>query len=165
MLMGEFVSYLEKRPDFGSETLFSEIVNSPEGRDLEHLFEELDEWSRKGYCQQDDSIKVRPLGSLAVSPKPLVKRLAETASYMQENLRKEVFNAYRDIETRYRQELVQRFEALFGALHKGCDPGKNPLVIFTTNYDPAIETFCQNRAGEYSLCDGFVPQPNAASHV
>src|SRR6266404_4309790 len=163
MLMGEFVSNVEKKPQFAADSLFSEIVNTPDGRDLEHLFEELDEWSRKGYCQCDDGIKLHDRGSLGVTPKPLVQRLAERASQMQKDLRKEVFNAYRDFQPNRKQELVQRFSALFELLFKGLDPGKSPLVIFTTNYDPAVEIFCQARSGVYRLCDGFVTQWNAGS--
>ena len=167
MLMGEFVSHLENLPAFAGESLFREIVNVPDGRDLEHLFEELDEWSRKGYCNEEDPFRgpPAPAGSLAVSPKPLAKRLAERASRMQEDLRQAVFNAYCDIPPGHKPKLVQRFAALFDVLFKQLNPKKSPLVIFTTNYDPAVEVFCQERPGEYSLCDGFVPQPNAASHA
>jgi len=91
--------------------------------------------------------------------------LADTASQIQENLRREVFNEYREIQPMYRQELVQRLGALVGVLLKGLDAGKSPLVIFTTNYDPAVEIFCQAKPGEYRLCDGFVAQWNAGSPV
>ncbi len=164
MLMGEFITHLEKKPQFAAESLFSDIVKPPEGRDLEHLFEELDEWSRKGYCQSDDGIKVLDRG-LTVTPKPLVQRLSERASQMQRDLRKEVFNAYRDFQPRQKQELVERFGSLFEVLLKGLDPAKSPLVIFTTNYDPAVEIFCQARPGEFRLCDGFVTQWNAGSPI
>lgn len=163
MLMGEFISHLESQNAFGRQTLFKEIVSTPESRDLEHLFEELDEWSRKGYSQQGGSVQLR--SGPRASSEPLMKQLARNAGWLQESLRREVFNAYRDIDTSHRQELVQRFAALLGVLHNAYDPGKNPLVIFTTNYDPAVETFCRSRAVEYNLCDGFVPQPNAASQI
>jgi SIR2-like domain len=163
MLMREFVDYLDHKKGFGGNTLFTEIVNTPEGRDLEHLFEELDEWSRKGYSQQGDFIQ--PRGGLGVSPEPTMRTLAKRAAQLQEDLRREVFNAYRDIHPQYRQELVRRFEALLEVFLEKLVLGKSPFVIFTTNYDPAIETYCQARAGQYRLCDGFVSQWNAGSPI
>ena len=164
--MKQFVNHVEKLPQFLGQTLFSEIVGTPEGKDLEHLFEELDEWSRKGYSEQGTSPSApAPPGYGAVSRKPLIQRLAESANGIQEDLRREVFNEYRDFQPQFRQTLIQRYEALLGVLSKGLDLRNNPLVIFTTNYDPAIETFCQANAGEYRLCDGFVQQWNAGSPV
>lgn len=80
---------------------------------------------------------------------------------MLRRLRREVFYAYRDIQQQHRKELVQRFDALLQVLVGEIDLAKNPLVVFTTNYDPAIETFCQASPGEFRLCDGFVAQWNA----
>jgi hypothetical protein len=165
MLMGEFIDHLKNQDGFRNAPLFGDIVSAPEGRDLEHLFEELDEWSRKGYHLQDDTASVRMRGSPLSSAEPSLKKVAREASRMLEGLRKEVFHAYRNFQPAHSKELVLRFEALFGVLLKKVDLGKNPIVVFTTNYDPAIETFCQGKAGEYRLSDGFVPQWNAGSPV
>jgi hypothetical protein len=163
MLMGEFIDHLERQEAFGKDSLFRDIVSVPDGRDLEHLFEELDEWSRKGYYVHADLPSTRSRGDLPGASQPALGRLANKAGYMLKRLRKEVFGAYRDIEPSDRNRLVELLGALFGVLLKGLDPARNPLVAFTTNYDPAVETFCQAKAGEFRLCDGFVPQWNAGS--
>lgn len=164
MLMGEFIFYLENQRGFRSRTFFREIVGVPEGRDLEHLFEELDEWSRKGYYEADPD-GVAPIRGLGLgrseSPREIVGGLAREATEVLRDLRKEVFAAYREISDGQRQNLVQRYEKLFEVLLESLDLTKYPLTIFTTNYDPAIEIFAQAKPGEYRLCDGFVYQGNA----
>jgi hypothetical protein len=165
MLMGQFIDYLKDREVFEGAPLFGDIVRAEEAPDLEYLFEELDEWSRKEYDLQDDTVSLRVRGTPLSSAEPSLKKVAREASRMLERLRKEVFHAYRDIQPAHSKELVVRFEALYGVLLKKVDPGKNPLVVFTTNYDPAVETFCRSKAGEYRLCDGFVAQWNAGSPI
>lgn len=162
MLMGEFVDYLNHQKGYGGNTLFTEIVNTSEGKDLEHLFQELEEWSSKGYSRQGD-VQVGTRGGSGLSLEPLMKSVAKKASELRAGVRHEVFNAYRNIEPKYSQELVRRFEGLFTVLAEALDIEKNPLVVFTTNYDPAIENFCRLNAGDFRLCDGFVPQWNAGS--
>lgn len=168
MMMGEFIDHLHNQDGFKNEPLFNDIVNVPGGRDLEHLFQELDEWSRKAYHPVSDQIYTS-----AQSGSPLLSTyrppLVQVATRMIENLRKEVFNAYRDIQRSQREELVRCFGGLFGTLFRPLKENPSldgyPLVVFTTNYDPAIEIFCQAEAGEYRLSDGFVAQPNAGSAV
>jgi hypothetical protein len=166
MLMGEFIDHLKNLHEFKNDALFNDIASAPGGRDLEYLFEELDEWSRKGYHPVLEAVLIGGQGGM---PPTLAHApgLPEKASKMLADLRKQVFNEYRDIDPGQAKDLVQRFDALLGAAFKGVDPGKNPIVIFTTNYDPAVETFCTDpgKHGEYRLCDGFVPQPNSGSPV
>ncbi len=156
MLMGEFIDYLEKQDQFKHATLLRDIIRVPDGRDLEHLLEELEEWSRKSYHVEDDKTLLRPRGDLAAVGESSVQRHARNATTITRALRREVFCAYRDIPATNRKKLVKCFDVLFEVLLKGVDTAKNPLVVFTTNYDPAIETFCQAKGGEFRLCDGFV---------
>jgi hypothetical protein len=168
MLMGEFVTHLQNKEAFRSETLFSEIVNAPGGRDLEHLFEELDEWSRKEYYGRNPDGSARVLAPILGGPKTpgqVVEKLAREAAELLRDLRREVFGAYREIGNEHNKNLVECFEHLFEPVLGCLDPSKNPLVVFTTNYDPAIEIFCQAKPGEYRLCDGFVHQANAPNPV
>jgi hypothetical protein len=163
MLMGEFIDYLEKQDQFKHANLLRDIIKVPDGRDLEYLFEELEEWSRKSYHVEDDKTLLRPRGDLAAVGESIVQRLARNATTITRALRREVFCAYRDIPVTSRKRLVKCFDVLFGVLLKGVDAARSPLVVFTTNYDPAIEAFCQAKGGEFRLCDGFVSQWNAGS--
>lgn len=170
-LMAEFIKHLADRNLLGQEPLFNEIINSETGPDLEHLFEELDEWSRKQSYKSSGPLSAdgQSLAFLAMRPSDpsqgvasglAIANVAREASRILNELRKAVFNEYRHIETRWRQPLVQLFEPIFSEIFQYVDPTKHPVPVFTTNYDPAIETFCEEKSGDYMLCDGFLVQPN-----
>lgn len=171
MLMSEFVKYLEKEKGFGNNPLFQEIISMPDGRDLEHLFEELDEWSRKGYHKGRTTVqpllgpRKRGLESATVNE---FEDLADAASRLQTDLREEVFNAYSNIDDGPKHKAVIRlFEELFPALLVNPRVPTSHFVVFTTNYDPVIETFCQDQSkrGAYKLCDGFASQTGANAEI
>lgn len=52
-------------------------------------------------------------------------------------------------------QVIKLYEPLFDAIFSGIGTDHDCLPIFTTNYDPAIETFCSTKADEYHLTDGF----------
>lgn len=171
-LMAEFIKHLAQRTVLGQEPLFNEIINSETGADLEHLFEELDEWSRKQNYKSTEPLtaegrNLRFLGmasgdSSGITSGVEIANVAREASRILNELRKAVFNEYCNIEDKWREPLVRAFDPVFTVIFDHVNPTKHPVPVFTTNYDPAIETFCAEKAPDYVLRDGFVLQPNAA---
>jgi hypothetical protein len=160
MLMKEFIDHLHTDSRFGSDPLFQRIVY--ERPDLEYLFEELDDWTQKGYVQRDLP-GVRSLNILGkaeesgsffnlLDPKRFTGILNEAAE-LQNDLRKRVFDAYKDINDR--AQVASLFVPLLDGIFNELNPQKFPLVVFTTNYDPAVEMFCQQCSTSYALEDGF----------
>jgi hypothetical protein len=161
MLMEEFIDHLHTDSRFVSNPLFQRIVSKH--YDLEYLFEELEDWTQKGYIQRDlpgatanqnilgNSDKAVPLSSLADSIN--FTDIPKEAAKLQIALRREVFEAYKDINDRVK--VASLFVPLLDGIFTQLNPQKFPLVVFTTNYDPAVELFCQQCSSTYELEDGF----------
>lgn len=172
-LMGEFITHLQSSA-LGQTPLFQAIVTTETGADLEHLFEELDEWSRKEKYRGDMSLTGMNLHRLVTRPgqpsQPshagvtgaATANVAREASRILNDLREAVFNEYCNIEDKWTEPLVRLFEPLFSSIFQHVNPSDVAVPVFTTNYDSVIETFCGEKAGDYILCDGFLPQSNAA---
>jgi hypothetical protein len=143
MLMAEFINFLYLDKTFSSSPLFKPIVQK--NSDLEYLFEQLESWAEKGYVERNSGPP-----SLFGAPEEFVGH----AQYLLVELRKKVFQAYKDIDGPSRARLLPAFNELLGGIFETLDEQGYPLVIFTTNYDPAVETFCAQSSG-YELEDGF----------
>jgi SIR2-like protein len=79
-----------------------------------------------------------------------------TATRLRWLIKHAVIRQYRNIET---GQAVELYDPLLDRIFTRIDPAKQCLVIFTTNYDPAIEVFCQAKFANYNLCDGFAHNP------
>lgn len=165
-LMAEFVRGLSNDVRYRSDKLFEAIVARQ--ADLEFLFEELEEWKRKSYYAQPGNPLGRIGGAFGVehaegSDKLYVGRLVESAESLSGDIKRAVFNTYREIGPA--SKIVEIFRPLFSGISEHLNPNGRPLPIFTTNYDPAVEDFCQETGSEYPLFDGFVVQPNSATFM
>jgi len=143
MLMAEFIISLYADKAFSSSPLFKQIAQ--ENPDLEYLFEQLESWAEKGYVE-------RNTGTPSIYGAP--KELVDHAKKLLVELRKKVFHAYKDIDGPSSSRLLPAFNELLGGIFETLDEQRYPLVIFTTNYDPAVETFCA-QSSDYELEDGF----------
>lgn len=156
MLMGEFVDNLSKNnpPD---KELFEAIVSRK--RDLEFLLQELDALASKDYLLRMSPIPA--LGTIRTVPAGLgdssirdeaiheiLNRLASNAKRTADWVKKEVFLHYRSLI------LDPAVQESYKNLLTTVDLNRNLSVVFTTNYDPAIEEFC--RLEKMKLVDGFV---------
>lgn len=54
-----------------------------------------------------------------------------------------------------RADLLNLYSPVFDLIFSNIDPDKYCLPVFTTNYDPAIEEFCDSKPESYDLTDGF----------
>jgi len=143
MLMAEFINSLYADKTFSASPLFKQIAQ--ENSDLEYLFEQLESWAEKRYVE-------RNVGTPSIYGAP--KELVAHARTLLVELRKKVFHAYKDIDGTNSSKLLQVFNELLGGIFETLDEKRYPLLIFTTNYDPAVEAFCA-RSNDYELEDGF----------
>ena len=114
------------------------------GEDLEHVLGELDAIL---------NLKSFSAVSAFVSGSHLnVDKL--TAWQLRTGIEREIIQEYSDIPS----PLVMKvYKPFFDLIFSFVDPNRNCLPIFTTNYDMAIEEFCDlNR--DYALVDGFRPE-------
>lgn len=151
MLMGEFVESLANSnpPD---EYLFNAIVS--EQKDLEFLLQQLDDLAAKDYLAGATSRPrmLREPGPTWAQTANMWSRAKETSEWVKQG----VFRHYRELILNTISE--QSYERLFAA----ASPALNPSVVFTTNYDAAVEEFC--RLKKLKLVDGFVNDQYGAEY-
>src|SRR6266699_5553694 len=147
MLMGEFVSDLYRDTRFASDPLFQRIVHG--NGDLEYLFQELDDWKAKAYMKV--ALPAATGAKLYLDPNSLAK-ISEDAAELGALLRRKVFAAYNAVDSK---KTLQLFNELLEGIFTHLDYQKYPLVIFTTNYDPAVATYCEECKLSYEVEDGF----------
>src|SRR5712692_4192468 len=84
--------------------------------------------------------------------------LARSAAMLRSLIEKELFLHYRQIDQESRTiELLQPLVEAFSS------PDGVPPVFFTTNYDPAVEKFCQ-LSGRFDCVDGFRNNPQTRAY-
>ena len=157
MLMGEFVDSLLKENPPAPELLWTICRKE---KDLEFLLEQLEELASKDYLfgEQWDPTWVPGTGSQKLQPKwPELYRLHESAKQLIPWIKGRVFRHYRDLF------LKPGYQKSFSRLLDCIRTEKNPLVIFTTNYDPAVEEFCR-LSKDWRLVDGFINDPKGAEY-
>ncbi len=142
-LMKDFVGSL-KNSNPPEKELFEAICE--QGEDLEYLFEELSSLETKEYLtftsQQEG---IYGLNSKVQATGHGIKAMAQSLSLW---LKEKVFTHYRRIDEDSKKLLILA-NILKPFLHKF-----QPLVVFTTNYDPVVETLCRTQLN-CTLIDGF----------
>jgi hypothetical protein len=143
MLMHEFVSSL-RNVQVRHKDLFDEICKQKQ--DLEYLFQQLEELETKEYLNFTPPSPIA-LGGLRGDEVtgPDLKRAAQALNSW---LRQRVFQHYRTVPEK--QNLPVLSNILQGLLNQ-----VEQLVVFTTNYDPAVESLCAPDLLNCSLIDGF----------
>jgi hypothetical protein len=148
-MMGDFVTHISLVKDIGKSNLFQAIASRK--HDLEFLLQELGELESKAYI--DDASRLR--GTLSL---PQFQGIASEASTLIKNIKREVFLHYRSFDNKASEKIRYHLLPLFDAASKALSPGE-PLVVFSTNYDPAVEEFVQRASGRFRLFDGFEFDP------
>ncbi|MGA3334056.1 MAG: SIR2 family protein [Terracidiphilus sp.] len=146
MLMGEFVEYLMKQT---SNEPYAELIRviCRENQDLEFLIEQLEEISSKRYFGNVHTFR-RGDGETFSFPamSSEVAKLAALADGALQWVKREVYHHYRNLDPQARIGLLDGIVDRMRTA-PGCS------VVFTTNYDPSIETLCRNK--RWRLVDGF----------
>jgi hypothetical protein len=112
------------------------------GEDLEQILAELDAITN---LKSSEMV----YGSYANSQ----HNMRELAPKLRTAIEYEIIQTYSVIQL---PQLLSLYSPLFDLVFSGLDQDKCCLPVFTTNYDPAIEDFCDARSQEYDLIDGFV---------
>jgi len=127
--------------DGGTKDLLNILIKlrSP---DLEAILGELDTLIGLDYANSISSSDPRCLGGFSISK----------AVNLRSTIEHEVIREYRTVPP---ETTVKLFEPLFDLVFSHVEPGAKCLPVFTTNYDPAIETFCAQEYRGYQITDGF----------
>lgn len=153
-LMGEFVrsfrfkgigENIHLRGLGNPSLLLNAICDKQE--DLEFLIEELDALSSRDYLERS-SFDPNPPGT-GVGQQwrwPEFQALAREARELLAQLKREVYLQYRSIPIPAETAILVRPISLL-------QTDSYPTVVFTTNYDPAVEKFCAEQS--LRLIDGF----------
>ena len=159
MLMAEFIDYLMRIPFLERSALFHDIVEKR--KDLEFLLEELQDIGEKGYLQY--KLIDQTQGGLAgLGPQRDeidFSAVAQRASSLRMEVEKQVFLHYRAIEDE--DQIGRLLGPLFERL---ANASPAPLVVFTTNYDPAVERLCV-LSHKYDCIDGFVHDLDTKAYI
>jgi hypothetical protein len=151
LLMGEFVrSFRQKTAQIPAtvpapKSLLEAICDKRE--DLEFLIGELDALGSRGYLEQQIVSSSNPNLPSQGWRWPDFQQLAIEARRLLAALKREVYLHYRDIpDPALTDVLIKPISLLKVSSH--------PTVVFTTNYDPAVEEFCAREG--LRITDGFV---------
>ena len=112
------------------------------GDDLENILGELDAII---HLKSATSVSmIREGGSRSISQ--------DVANSVRHAIEYDIIREYAEVPL---EKVTRLYRPLFDLIFARIDPQVHCLPIFTTNYDPAIETFCDAHANEYALTDGF----------
>jgi len=166
LLMGEFIRSFRKKLE-GGRGLPRVIPATPsplldaicaKQEDLEFLIEELDALSSREYLE-NQSFDPNPPGmggGMRNWRWPDFQKLAADARALLASLKREVYLEYRRIPDPTQTSILAKPISLL-------QTDSHPTVIFTTNYDPAVEHFCS--AQGMHLTDGFRHDELAQEYV
>jgi len=158
MLMREFVQHLANV--VGEMALFRDIVSKQP--DLEFLLEELRDLETKSYLGYQFASAIsgvpRPLGAGLEAPRRSEQNFSELATAardLRRRIEREIFYHYRSFDQPGQTNNAKdHFGPLFMEVGNRLAPGE-PIVVFTTNYDPGVEEFCLSSSEKYVVTDGF----------
>jgi hypothetical protein len=156
--MREFVNQAPQAMGPGNNMLWDILMKDQTNHDLEHLLQQIDELRTKDTAlwpdRQESGTGGRPadLGLVAVAL-GLQVRIPDMAEELGKRIRRAIYNSYGEISDRAR--VVKVFTPIFDKLNKRMAELSKPLLIFTTNYDPAVEIYSEECLPQYPLVDGF----------
>jgi hypothetical protein len=163
MLMADFVRSFRKKNEHVSGGP-APIISNPlldaicgQKEDLEFLIEELEILSSLDYLGRQ-TFNLSPPIVLSEQKERWsgISQLAIEATRLLGDLRKEVYLHYRAIAEPARTKILKEPLSLIRS-------GSHPAVVFTTNYDPAVEKFCAKH--QLRLIDGFVHDEQTQEYI
>jgi hypothetical protein len=144
-MMSQFVDKVSKLLRNDSQSRMMKHLREFRSDDLEEILGELDTLISLDYATTVNGQIQIAGGSTGFS----LER--GTAQNLRARIKREIIREYRNVSA---EKTVEVYEPLFDVLFERLLPSQC-LTIFTTNYDPAIEDFCQQKHEQYALCDGF----------
>jgi hypothetical protein len=156
--MAQFVTRLQSsnRMDRGGQLLH--LLVAARGADLESILGDLEVFLNLPYLsavQCDPAYATTDAGTGEIVPITITK--AEAIN-LRSTIRHEIIREYRSID---RDAIAAAYEPLLDLVFGYVDAAEHCLPIFTTNYDLAIETYCETAGIKYDLEDGLELDPLA----
>ncbi len=147
-MMAEFVDKISKTMRTDGQREMLQYLREFRGDDLEAILGELDTIINLDYAVQVDA--QTKIGTQWL-PVALERK---TAQSLRTALKHAIIREYRNVDE---SKTISIYEPLFNLIFNQFD--LKMLPVFTTNYDPAIEIFCEREYSNYELCDGFSYDP------
>jgi hypothetical protein len=147
LLMGEFIRSFRRKIEGGNEYPSAIPINSSpllnaicdKHEDLEFLIEELDALSSRDYLEKETITSSNPNLPGQKGRWPDFQQIANEARRLLALLKREVYLEYRSIPDPTQTAILTKPVSLL-------QTDSNPTVVFTTNYDPAVEKFCAEQS-------------------
>ena len=165
--MGEFIRSFREKIEEGSKRTgaIPPVSASPlleaiceQQEDLEFLIEELESLSSRAYLGHQYFNPNPPgMGSAQQLRWPNFQQVASEARDLLALVKREVYLAYRGIPDPTQTSVLLKPIRLLQT------DSQDPAVIFTTNYDPAVEKFCSTQG--LRLVDGFTHDETTQEYV
>jgi hypothetical protein len=158
LLMGEFVYQTPQAMGPGSNKLWDILKKHQANHDLENLLQQIDELRTKDKELWPDSNQFGA-GQLPKSNLDLVavalglQSIPDMAEGLGKSIRRAIYSSYGEISDR--GKVVKVFTPIFDTLIRRMAELSKPLIIFTTNYDPAVEIYSEECLPDHPLVDGF----------
>jgi hypothetical protein len=136
-VMNDFVAKLSKTIASENEASLLEVLISARGYDLEAIMTDLETFISLDYVSSFD------FGGFEAN--------LDDAENLRSMIRHAIIQEYRTIDT---ERTNKAYQPLFDTIFTHLDAASQPLPVFTTNYDLAIESFCRSQYA-YELTDGL----------
>jgi SIR2-like domain len=152
--VAQFVEKLKKTIQLESGKELLHILAAARDNDLEKILGDLEVFLNLPYLTavQCDS-KYQDTAALAEGDTTITR---DEAALLRSAIRHEIIREYRVIDHNAVQIV---YEPLFDLIFRYVDPVGHCLPIFTTNYDLAIERFCEPLYSKYDLTEGLDVDP------
>jgi hypothetical protein len=141
--MEQFVKKLQDEITSEDHASLLSLLVSARGRDLEAILGDLETFLSLDYissfvCDTSDI--------------PSSEITRDLAASLRSYIRHAIIRQYRAVDP---GKVVEVYKPLFDTIFTHLDATTHCLPIFTTNYDLAIETFCNTQYSGYELADGM----------
>jgi hypothetical protein len=140
-VMKDFVARLAKNITSETEASLLQVLIQGRGYDLEKIMTDLETFISLDY-----------VSSFSFND---FEATLDEAIRLRSTIRHWIIKEYRNIDT---ENVLNVYQPLFDLVFGHVDARLHPLPVFTTNYDLAIESFCQkyySQNGSYRLVDGL----------
>jgi hypothetical protein len=141
--MEQFVKKLQEEITSDDQASLFSLLVSARGYDLEAILSDLETFLGLHYV----SSFVCDAGNI-----PSTEITRGLAASLRSYIRHAIIRQYRAVDP---GKVAEVYKPLFDAIFTHLDAASHCLPIFTTNYDLAIETFCNNQYSDYELTDGM----------
>ena len=168
-LMGQFISELKRDPGLASITegfpypvtgkVLLDNITKEVGEDLEEVLDELEIISRIKHLSSIKLTELRlpPAVGKTNTVSALQESVIKVTKSLSDLIRKNIVERYSSIDS---NKVAKLYSDVFGTLSFD---GDRFITIFTTNYDPAIEVFCEQT--EYELVNGFKAKGRSQDYI